>query len=163
MKTKTIITIASISTLSLFLSMSAQAEIYKWSDSNGGVHYTATPPAQSKKKIKSEDIETTIRAQAGKSKPVDKEIATANDDSSSPDENNNDKKVETELAGPDKKLKNYCKSQRNNLVQLKKNFRNVWIDVKGEKTNLTQEQRKQKVDYLKTRIKEDCAGVKTES
>ncbi len=156
-----IIKLASIATISstlLLLSMNSQAEIYKWVDENGGVHYTAQPPAQQKKRVKAKNIEDEIKAAAGKYRPP------ANDTSKKDDDNETDaEKVKVggeELSGPDNKLVSYCNNQKKNLEQLKKNFRNVWIDIKGKKTNLDQEQRKEKVVYLQQRIAEDCKEVK---
>jgi len=53
----------------------------------------------------------------------------------------------------------YCNGQRKNLKQLRKNFRNVWIDAKGKKTNLNQKQRKEKVAQLEQQIIQDCSEV----
>ena len=154
-----IITLASVSTLTLMFCVSSQAEIYKWVDSNGGVNYTATPPVQEKKRVKATNIEDRIKAAAGKYRPPAN--SSSKDGAETNQENSADQGTEGEakLAGPDKKLIKYCENQRDNLKQLKKNYRNVWIDVKGKKTNLDQEQRKQKVEYLQTRIQEDCKGV----
>ena len=65
MKKPTIIT---LSLLALTLSItSIQAKIYKWTDANGAVHYSATPPKANKKsKIEVKDIEDKIRFAAGK-------------------------------------------------------------------------------------------------
>lgn len=148
-----------MTTMALLISLSTQAKIYKWTDEKGQVHYTATPPPQKNKRIKAEDIEDEIRSKAGKYRPPaksessDKETVALKSDAKEGED--------PKLEGPDKKLINYCKSQRKNLNQLKKNYRNVWVDVKGKKTNLTQEQRKEKVSYLMKRISEDCADVKT--
>lgn len=152
MSKKTVI-LTSISTLVLLASVNTHAKIYKWTDANGQTHYTAHPPAQTKQKIKSENIEDKIKSHAGKYRPPSK---TASKESSEEGESN---EGET-LSGPDKKLVKYCDSQRNNLKQLKKNFRNVWIDIKGNKTNLNQEQRKEKVAALEGQIKENCSEVK---
>lgn len=150
--------LASITTITsalLILSANTHAEIYKWTDENGGVHYTAQPPAHKKKQIKVKNIENEIKSAAGKYRPPANSDKTSSDTET--DENKDDGE---ELAGPDKKLINYCKNQRKNLELLKKNFRNVWIDAKGQKTTLDQEQRKEKVAYLQKRIAEDCKGVK---
>jgi len=159
---KKLITLASVSSLTLMFCVSSQAEIYKWVDANGGVHYTATPPVQKKKRVKATNIEDRIKAAAGKYRPPVN--SSSNDGTETNQEKTDEQGTEgdVKLAGPDKKLIKYCKNQRNNLKQLKKNYRNVWIDVKGKKTNLDQEQRKQKVQYLQTRIKEDCKGVSTD-
>ena len=152
-KTIKLISVASLSSFLLIFSMNVNAKIYKWTDANGQTHYTAQPPAQTKQGIKAKNIEDQIKAYAGKYRPPAKTAAKNTDDNS---ESNSDEK----LAGPDEKLVKYCKSQRNNLKQLKKNFRNVWIDIKGKKTNLNQEQRKEKVIALQDQIKENCSEVK---
>ncbi len=136
--------------------MNAQAKIYKWTDSNGQTHYTAQPPTQKKLRAKAKNIEDEIRANAGKYRPSSKTktVDTYEDESFKDD----DIKKE-DLAGPNKQLVSYCDSQRNNIKQLKKNFRNVWVDIKGKKTTLDQEQRKEKVALLLSKIKSECADV----
>ena len=154
-----IIKLASIATISstlLILSMNSHAEIYKWVDENGGVHYTAQPPVQKKKRVKAKNIEDEIRSKAGKYRAPSAVAAKGNSSDSSENQNTNPEA----LAGPDKKLVSYCTNQKKNLQQLQKNFRNVWIDVKVKKTSLDQEQRKEKVSYLQKRIAEDCKDVK---
>ena len=151
--------LASIGTLALIFSTYSHAEIYKWTDEKGTIHYTAIPPMQKKTPIKATNIEDQIRSAAGKYRAPAKGTKTASSQDAATGDENQQNNNEEQLAGPDKKLIKYCENQRNNLQQLKKNYRNVWIDVKGQKTNLDQEQRKQKVDYLKQRIQEDCAGV----
>ena len=147
------IILTSVTTLVLLMGVNAHAKIYKWTDANGQTHYSAHPPAASKQKIKAEDIEEKIKAYAGKYRPSAKTASKKPNDES-------ESKTEEDLSGPDKKLIKYCDSQRNNLKQLKKNFRNVWIDIKGNKTNLNQEQRKEKVAALESQIKENCSEVK---
>ena len=151
--------LASIGTLALMFSTCSHAEIYKWTDEKGTIHYTAIPPMQKKTHIKATNIESEIRSAAGKYRPPARGSKRAGTDRESTSQDDALKDKNEQLAGPDKKLVKYCENQRNNLQQLKKNYRNVWIDVKGQKTTLNQEQRKQKVDYLKQRIQEDCAGV----
>jgi len=151
--------LTSFTTLLLVMSIQSHAKIYKWTDANGQVHYTAQPPTQKKQRIKATNIEDKIRAQAGKyraPKKAEKTAATDSSDTTDTDE----KKSDDELSGPDKQLVKYCDGQRNNLAQLKKNFRNIWIDAKGKKTNLTQEQRKEKVAMLQNEINSNCSEVK---
>jgi hypothetical protein len=152
------ITLASLVTLALILSSSTYAEIYKWTDENGTIHYAATPPMQKHKRIKATNIEDEIRSAAGKYRAPSKGASTSDTDTSTT-AMNPENSMDEQLAGPDAKLIEYCDNQRNNLEQLKKNFRNVWIDIKGQKTALDQEQRKEKVEYLNKRIQEDCKGV----
>ncbi|MEH6456996.1 MAG: DUF4124 domain-containing protein [Cocleimonas sp.] len=147
--------LTSITTLLLVVSVNSQAKIYKWTDANGQTHYTAQPPTQKKLRVKAKNIEDKIRANAGKYRSTS-ETKTAAIDA---DESTGDETQKEDLAGPNKQLMSYCDSQRNNIKQLKKNFRNVWVDVKGKKTTLNQEQRKEKVALLESKIKVDCAGV----
>jgi hypothetical protein len=154
------ITLASLATLAPILSSSTYAEIYKWTDENGTIHYTATPPMQKQKRIKATNIEDEIRSAAGKYRPsANGTTKTGAETNTAASAKSPENKKDEELAGPDAKLIEYCDNQRNNVEQLKKNFRNVWIDVKGQKTALDQEQRKEKVEYLNKRIQEDCKGV----
>lgn len=154
--TKKSVVFTSITTLALTIGLAtAQAKIYKWTDANGQIHYTAQPPVQKKLRDKATNIEDKIRANAGKYRPsANKQKVAANKEKTNDD-------TDTELSGPNKKLIKYCKSQRSNVNQLKKNFRNVWIDVKGKKTTLSQEQRKKKVAELQKKIKEECSEVPT--
>ena len=150
--------LTSMATL-LILSVNTHAKIYKWTDANGQVHYTAQPPAQTKKRtIKATNIEDQIRAKAGKYRSPKslKKVAAKNPN----DDSDTDTQSDEELSGPDKQLIKYCDGQRNNLKQLKKNFRNIWIDAKGNKTALSQEQRKEKVSILQQEIDSNCAEVK---
>jgi hypothetical protein len=148
---KKIITLASLSTLALFLTLNAQAEIYKWTDANGNIHYSAHPPA--KQKVKSQDIEDRIRSAAGKYRASTK---------SSSEKDSEDKSgEEVKLSGPDQKLIKSCKGLRKSEGQLQKNYRNIWIDNDGKKTLLDQKQRKEKIQLIKKQIKEFCSDVKT--
>ena len=144
-----------ITSLLFLLSINAQAKIYKWIDANGQTHYSAQPPKPSKQKIKAENIEDKIKAHAGKYRPPSKTSAEA----SNIEEDSNDDNNEEKLSGPDKKLVKYCNGQRKNLKQLRKNFRNVWIDAKGKRTSLNQKQRKEKVAQLEQQIIQDCSEV----
>jgi len=58
--------------LSLFatisLSQAVHAKIYKWTDNEGRVHYSATPPKDTKEKA--ENIEDKIKFNIGKKQPA---------------------------------------------------------------------------------------------
>ena len=145
-------TTITLSLLAITLSItSIQAKIYKWTDANGSVHYSATPPKHSKKsKLKVKDIEDKIRYAAGKPR-----IHKSNQTSEGPvTQKDNDK-----LAPPSSKLIKYCKSQRSNLKQLKENFNTTWVSPNGKKSLLTQKERKNKVKAIRKIISTECAGV----
>lgn len=150
--------LTSIATFALVMSVNTHAKIYKWTDANGQVHYTAQPPTQKKLRVKAKNIEDQIKSQAGKYRAPKAEKTASTIDTKTDSE---ESKSEDELAGPDKQLMKYCNGQRNNLKQLRKNFRNIWVDAKGKKTALNQEQRKEKVATLQDEINSACSEVKT--
>lgn len=149
------IILTSVTILALTMSISANAKIYKWTDANGQVHYTAHPPAEKNLRQKAKDIEDKIKASAGKYRASKKTKTNVADETSSKTEVD----PNLDLQGPSPELVKYCNNQRNNVSQLKKNFRNVWIDVKGNKKTLSQEERQEKVAMIQQKIQQDCSGV----
>lgn len=155
--TRKLITATAIGSLALLVNLGANAEIYKWTDAKGVVHYTANKPVQ--KKIKTENIENKIRNAAGKHKnPASKTATKLSTDSNRSNDDGDEKK--TKMAGPDAALISYCKSQRSNLSALQENFRNTWQDADGKKKKLNQKERKTKIELLQKQLAEDCAEVK---
>jgi len=152
--TRKFITITATASLALLVNIGANAEIYKWTDAKGVVHYTANKPTQ--KKIQSENIEVKIRSAAGKYQPT-KTASRMSDDS--PERESGKEPGSGKLSGPDPKLVSYCKQQRSNLTSLKKHYRTVWQGADGKKKQLNQEERKLKVSELEEKISEDCAGI----
>lgn len=156
---KTIILTSALCTLILSTSFAVQAEIYKWTDSNGVTHYSARPPVQKKKDIaKVKNIEEKIRFAAGKHKPSSNTSNTNSSDQKATTEQGQEQN-NTQLSPPSKKLVSYCKGQRSNLSTLKNNFRNIWKDPDGKEKKLNQKERKEKINFLIKRITEDCEGV----
>ncbi len=153
--TKKIISATAISSLAFLVNLGANAEIYKWTDAKGVVHYTANKPMQ--KKIKTENIEVKIRNAAGKYKKSANKTITKSSTNTRSSNNGDEKK--TKMAGPDAALISYCKSQRSNLSGLQKNFRNIWQGADGKKKRLNQEERKLKIDLLQKQISKDCSEV----
>jgi len=152
------IILTSFTSLALLMGATAQAKIYKWQDANGQTHYTAQPPTQAQKGIKATNIEDKIKARSGKYRPPKKVKSTGLDDADSSKTENDDQ--DNALSGPDKQLIKYCKGQRENLKQLRNNFRNIWIDASGKETKLSQEQRKEKVATIQNEINSNCSEVK---
>ncbi len=152
--TKKILVAAAISTGVLLTTMNTQAEIYKWTDAKGVTHYSAQKPTQ--QKIKSENIEDKIRSAAGKYQASSQKASKSPKNATAKSKNTTAK---TQLAGPSAKLVSYCKSQRKNLAQLKKNYRNIWKGKDGKTSRLDQKQRQEKVNTIQKSITAECAGV----
>lgn len=155
---KKIITLTGLLAVSFSMtcSMNSHAEIYKWKDASGQVHYSATPPTH--KKAKAENIEAKIKMSAGKYKPSSKiakkkspeEDKEKTSDASSKDKNANNK--------PTKQLIDYCKGQRKSLKLLNNNQNITWEQF-GKKTKLSAAQRKSKIKSIKSNITEECKGI----
>ena len=153
MKKPTIITLSLI-TLTLSIT-STQAKIYKWTDTNGAVHYSSTPPKTNKKSnLNVKDIEDKIRFAAGKPR-----ASSSKQSIEGPVSEGKDEKESSKLAPPSPKLIKYCKSQRSNLKQLKENFNTTWVSASGKKALLSQKQRKDKVKEIRKSITTECVGV----
>lgn len=138
----------------LCTSYSASAEIHKWTDENGKVHYSQVPPNQ----IKTETI-------AAPSKPaVDPEEAT---------ENLNERLETDRIADQEKYLadqnaanlkkkqeaqEHNCKAATQNL-KLYQSYGRVRVkETDGSYTRLSEEDRQQRISNMKEKITEFCDG-----
>ncbi len=143
-----------ISISMLFINMSSQAEIYKWTDAKGVTHYSAQKPTQPK--IKSEDIGDKIKSAAGKYKASSQKPTYSSSQNTS---KSTDGKTKIDLSGPSAQLVTFCKNQRKNLALLAKNYRTKWEDKEGKVSLLDQKQRKEKVQSIQESITKECAGI----
>ena len=150
---KKLLVVSLISGVSLFANLAIQAEIYKWTDAKGVIHYSAQKPLE--RKIKSENIEQEIRSAAGKYIPSTEQVTSTNE---TPGKENS-KNTNVKLDGPSPELVKYCKSQRKNLSDLSKNYRTMWQGKDGKKTRLDQKQRQEKANQIKESIMKECVGV----
>ena len=145
--------------LTLSYSVTTQAKIYKWTDQQGVIHYSATPPVVNSAKTKVEDIESKIRSHAGKaSTQSTRTYNTYDTQQKLAKKKNKGQSIEEKLKGPNKRLVAYCMGQRRNLEQIKNNYRTTWVE-KGKKVKLDQAQRKEKAKYLADQISKNCEGV----
>ncbi len=136
------------------ISTSVNAEIYKWTDAQGQVHYSATPPT---KKVKTKEIGSEIRMAAGKFDPSSVKLKDDTDESEAGNKSNDP----SENTGKNKATKEriaYCKTQRKNLALLTNNKNIRWKSF-GKETELTAAQRKSKMKQIKSQISEECKGI----
>lgn len=136
-----------LSLLMLSLTITAHAEIYKWTDAEGKTHYSQTPPQDTS--TKAEDIGDEIDRVAGtaqddaepvkKDKPAGDEIAQAKEE------------------GKENVIKHqtYCDQQRAALKQLLANPVIRWKSDDKEKV-LSAKERKGKIAEFEKSVKEMC-------
>jgi hypothetical protein len=145
-----LLTVAATTT---FVPSTAKAEIYKWTDAQGQVHYSATPPT---KKVKTREIGTEIKMAAGKFDPSTVKQKSETEDSDT--ENTEDSSQTKGKNKPTKERIAYCKTQRKNLALLKNNKNIRWKSF-GKETELSDAQRKSKINSIKALIMDECKGI----
>lgn len=133
----------------------AQADVYRWLDNQGGIHYTESPPPAGNR-----DRGTRIhtygapsggqeqghqRAQAIQNQL--KEIATQREKANS--ERN---KQETEKT----RRTTNCQAARDNLAKLQIRTNRRLIDKEGNVTTLTEEERLKRMETARKQIEENC-------
>ena len=132
---------------------SASAEMYKWTDSSGKTHYSATPPPAD---VKAKNIEAEINLSSGKSKVSD----APKTDAAAPEtktETPTDKAVKPEEAAQasEKQHRSYCDQQKQALQQISTNSLVKYTDEKGERF-LNAAEKQEKIASISKNIETMC-------
>lgn len=146
-------TLSACSTLALLLALAmttpAQAEIYKWTDKQGGVHYSETPPAG----IKYETLNPRFApAQA----------APAAQPQAAPD--NEQQKQEKQRAEQERAYKEEqarirqqnCEAAQKRLANLQSAPRIVITNPDGTVQRLNDEERQARIDEVQAQVSQNC-------
>jgi len=148
--------------LSLFvtfsLSQTLHAKIYKWTDGEGKVHYSATPPKDTK--TKAEDIEDKIKFNIGKAQPatthhvaskkVEKKTAKEKSKIKAAQEKYKDDKSKARLA--------YCNGLKRNIHTLETS-KHVNIAQEGNLKPLSSSEKTARLAKEKSNLEKNCAGM----
>jgi len=146
--------------LSLFvtftLTQTLHAKIYKWTDSEGKVHYSATPPKDTKNKA--ENIEDKIKFNIGKRQPAtthhvapkSAEKKSAKEDSKAAQAKYNDDKSKARVA--------YCNRVKQNIHTLETS-KNVNIAEEGNLEPLSNAAKQARLEKEKSNLEKNCAGM----
>ena len=132
--------------VAISLQQPAQAEMYKWTDKKGEIHYTQTPPPAD---TQSKNIEDDIRLSTGKLGTVAPTMAKGEKKSAMEEAREQGKKSEAEH-------QDYCANQANALKQLTANALVTVKDDKGEPHILTAEEKANKIKEIETSIQKIC-------
>lgn len=148
--------------LSLFvtfsLSQTLHAKIYKWTDSEGKVHYSATPPKDAN--TKAENIEDKIKLSVGKAQP----ITTHHVVTKTPEEPIEELAVrqnsaQDEINKSESKAKMaYCNGLRHNIHTLESS-KKVNIAEEGVLKPLDSKQHKERLSKEKSNLEKNCSTV----
>lgn len=135
------------------LSTSVQAEIYKWTDSEGRVHYTQTPPP-------SGDAEVLNPKYKSNKTPseVELEFIQKNYQIYKRSELDRLKKQITEEKKQQKQENRAvnCRISKDNLANITSSPRTLVKDDNGQYRRLTEDERQQRISEIQNQIKELC-------
>ena len=129
----------------ILLCVNTQAEVYRWTDANGKVHYGDKKP-----KAAAEDITEKV-------KQVNVDTSTAERQKLETifrKENDADREYKKQQAKPDAELLIWCKEARQYLKDI--SGRVQFIDKDGRPVKVTMDERDQKVAETQSMIKKRC-------
>lgn len=130
----------------LLLAPLATAQVYKWTDANGTVHYSEAPPAQGTKFSK---VTTT-----GTVEPLSKPTRQASTEDASGGSNEPTVAPKAVADTPDNR-KSLCESLKSNLATLQGSGP-VVMEKNGKPSALDAAQRKQQVDTAQAQYNQYC-------
>ena len=132
----------------LLLTPLASAQVYKWTDAHGTVHYSEAPPTQGTKYSK---VTTT-----GTVEPLSKPVARANAEDSSASRTE-PKTAPKPVADTPANRKSLCDSLQSNLATLQ-GTAPVVMEKDGKPNALDAAQRKQQIDTAQGQYNQYCQG-----
>ena len=135
----------------LFVQSPLYADVYKWIDDNGQVHYGEKPGNTGAEKITIRKNETT------KPRPINK----TEEDAAESDKKNTDKQAEVsgeliEIPPSSKEKRKLCNEAKSDLAAISSRGRMREINEKGEYMYLTEQQRQQRISAAQKKQREFC-------
>lgn len=151
MCTKTLISSIITVFLCLLFQTSSYAEVYKWTDENGQIHYGEHPGNTGAKKVTIRQNETT------KPRPINK----AEEDTAESDKKNSDQQAEAsgelvEVPPSKKEKRKLCNQAKSDMAAINSRGRMREINKKGEYVYLTEQQRQQRLSAARKKQGEFC-------
>ena len=139
------------------LSQTLHAKIYKWTDSEGKVHYSATPPKDTKEKA--ENIEDKIKFNIGKTQPTKSPQTSESNTEKSGDEKNNKKSANKKYSEDTSNARvAYCNGLKRNIHTLETS-KNVNLAEEGNIKPLNTKQIGERLAKEKSNLEKNCAGI----
>lgn len=132
----------------------ANAEIYKWTDAAGSVHYTQTPPPELSK---AKDIAQDISLSAGKAQHKSRAAETTKDETLDKDKPKDE--LEQAKQEGDKNAdqhRKFCEQQKESLKQLLANPVIRWRSTDNEEKILSAKERSEKITEMEKNVKDLC-------
>lgn len=124
------------------------ATIYKWTDSQGQVHFGSQPPVgYDSERITTRSRNSTTAAEPAGTQDTHQETGESQKEI--------DARVRREVAREQAELKAFCTDMRTRLSQLKNNPR-LLAEVDGEMVRLSEEERQRRIGEAEDKISEFC-------
>lgn len=142
-------------TLLMLASANAFAALNKWVDADGKVHYSDQPPPAN---VKAQTLRVTSDAAVPASAPAaPKTVAEREAELKKAQQAKKEAadKAAQEQAKMDAE-REYCAAAQQNLRALQEGTRMVEIDAKGERSHLSDEQRRQRIEKVQQDINTYC-------
>jgi len=141
----------------ILLSFTATAEVYKWVDENGKVHYSDKPINQNSKQLKIQDNispEQQRKAQQeAKARLERQQKRIGNIMASEKEEKKRAEKAQKQAAKKDR----YCAHIREQLAMLKMQTRIYEVNKKGERVYMEDERREREKLKLERQLTQQCS------
>lgn len=142
--------------LLIFMTFTATAEVYKWTDENGKIHYSDKPIDEKTKKIKMKRQPSHTEVSQAKER-ASALIKHKNKVQEITDDERHDKKIADRKDAKDKrKLSSQCRQAKREIILLGKGRVTYTTDEDGERHYLSDEEKNQSINQLKKDVKEHC-------
>lgn len=137
----------------MWFAIMAQAQVYKWVDDDGQVHFSQFPP-EDDKPVESVDIRvgSSMPADAAKQKleNIRQKLLESSMDRNLSEEERLQKQAQAEDA------EKRCQQARDQLITLQQNGRVYQTDEQGERQWLDEKKRQDLINETQQRVKELC-------
>jgi 3-oxoacyl-ACP reductase-like protein len=133
--------------LVLMISASAQAEVYRWTDANGKVHFGDKKVGASAENITEKVSKTNVDTSTAEHQKLESIFRKENDA---------DREYKQQQAQPNRELLRQCAEAKQYLNTI--NGRVYFVDKDGKEIKVTEEERKQRVIDVQQEIKEHCSN-----
>ncbi len=131
--------------LALILCLPIHAEVYRWTDANGKVHFGDKKPAEAAENITEKVKTTNLDTSASEHQKLETLFRK---------ENEADREYQRQQAKPDPELLQRCAEAKNYLSRI--SGRVQFLDEQGKPVNISEAERNQHAQQMQQLIKENC-------
>ena len=141
---------------SIIVASAAHAEIYKWTDKDGGVHFSERPPAGSKYEVVNPHYREPQTPPESQQPSGEANGGSSNDQKSADQQKLQQQQEQQRKAENEKILQQNCLTAKSRLEKLQSAARIKLKKPDGTVVQLTEEERQAQVDEAQAAIKEYC-------